>query len=225
MTTSLPFISIKAKARHHSLFLILLALALFVFTFIISQFYWRSHRLHLIFIYLITIVILFTGLLKRSEPSNSFQITPKGIWHYHRHGSWRLTWQQIQTINSIREVIGITTIALPYIGIKLKNIEVLADQISPRLANRLIHEQRPIVAFAIKQQLLSFEEAQLNFTPFVLTSGGVIKGPLAAFLHHSKMLHNAMGYHLYIDEPSTDRELDDFCLLLKQCQRYCNNYQ
>jgi len=224
MTTTPPFINIKAKANQHAVFLMLLAVVIFIITLMVSQHYWRSHRLILVFIYLLTLVIMFTGLLKRSEPRVSFQLTPQRIQYHHRHGNWTLNWQQIQNINTIKEVVGLTTVALPYIGIQLKSVDALAEQISPRLANRLIHEQRPLLSFSVKQHLLSLEETQLNFNPFTLESGKIIKGPLAAFLHHCQVLHKGLGYHLYIPESSTDREIDAFCQLLKQCQHYCANY-
>lgn len=224
MTTPEPFINIKAKANLHALFLIVLAIVIFTLTCIVSQYYWRSHRLILIFFYLLSLVIFFTGLLKRSEPKISLLLSPQRIQFYHRYGNWTLNWQQIQTINTINEVVGFSTITLPYIGIRLKNIDALAEQISPRLANRLLHEQRPLLSFSLMQQLLSSEEAELNFTPFTLQSGKIIKGPIAAFLHHCQSLHKGLGYHLYIHESSTDREIDDFCQLLKQCQHYSANY-
>jgi energy-coupling factor transporter transmembrane protein EcfT len=221
MTTTPPFINIKAKANHNAVFLMLLALVLFFITLIFSQYYWRTYRLVLVFIYLLIIVIMFTGLLKRSEPRVSFELTPEHIQYTHRYGNWMLNWQQIQNINTIKEVVGLKSISLPYVGIRLENLDSLAEQISPRLANRLIHEQRPLLSFTVMQNLLSLEEIQLNFNPYVLASGKIIKGPLAAFLHHCQILHKGLGYHLYIPEPSTDRDIDDFCHLLRQCQRYC----
>lgn len=222
--TSTPFIHIKAKGNHHAVFLILLAFALFFITLLISQYYWRSYRLTFIFIYLSILVILFTGLLKRSEPEVSIQLTPEHIQYRHRHGQWTLYWPQIQNINAINETVGLSTVALPYIGIKLKNIDILAEQISPRLANRLIHEQRPLLSFSVMQHLLSLEEIQLSFEPYTLASGHVIKGPLAAFMHHCEILHKGLGYHLFIPESSTDRDIDDFSQLLKQCQHYSAHY-
>jgi len=224
MTTPPPFINIKAKANQHAVFLMLLAVVIFIITLIVSQHYWRSHHLIFVFIYLLTLVIMFTGLLKRTEPKVSFQLTPQRIQYHHRQGNWTLNWQQIQNINTIKEVIGLTTVVLPYVGIQLKNVDALAEQISPRLANRLIHEQRPLLSFSVMHNLLSLEETQLNFNPFTLESGKIIKGPLAAFLHHCQILHKGLGYHLYIPESSTDREIDAFCRLLKQCQHYCANY-
>lgn len=219
-----PFINIKAKANQHAIFLMLLAIIIFIITLIVSQYFWRSNRLILIFFYLLALVIMLTGLLKCSEPSISFKLTPELIRYHHRQGEWMLHWKQIQNISTIKEVIGLSTVVLPYIGIRLKNVEFLAEQISPRLANKLIHEQHPLLSFSIMQDLLSVEETQINFNPFILESGNVVKGPLAAFLHHCQILHKGLGYHLFIPESSTDREIDAFCELLKQCQHYSTNY-
>lgn len=222
--TAIPVINIKAKANQHGVFLMLLAVVIFFCTLVVSEYYWRSHHLIMVFFYLLAIVIFFTGVLKRSEPEISFEISPQYLQYNHRQGKWTLTWQQIHNINTIREVVGLATIELTYIGIKLKNIEDVAAQISPRLANRLIHEQRPLLSFALVNQLLTLEDTQLNFEPYVLSSGDLVKGPIAAFLHHCQTLHKSIGYHLYIPESSTDRELGDFCQLLKQCKRYSENY-
>jgi hypothetical protein len=158
------------------------------------------------------------------QPQFSYHITPRKLKYQHIYGNWHLNWQQIQAINPIREVSGLTTISLPYIGIRLVNLETLTEQISPRLANRLIHEQQPLLKFAFVQQLLSLEQIQLNFTPFTLQTGLKVSGPIGAFLHHCQSLRSALGYHLYLPETSMDRELNDFHQLLKQCQNASQYY-
>jgi len=100
----------------------------------------------------------------------------------------------------------------------------LAKQISPRLANRLIHEQKPLLAFAVKQQRLTLEQCQLSFEPFELPSGELLKGPLAAFFHHCTVLKTAFGYHLFLPETAIDRELIDFHQLLIQCMSSAKRY-
>jgi energy-coupling factor transporter transmembrane protein EcfT len=170
MTTPLPIINIKAQANHHAIFLLLVGWILLLLTLLVSQYYWQAFKLVLIFIFLVAIVIMITGLTKYLQPQFSYHITPEKLKYLHIYGNWQIAWQQIQAIKPIREVYGITSIDLPYIGIRLINLETLAQQISPRLANRLIHEQQPLLKFAFVQQLLSFEQIQLNFTPFTLQS-------------------------------------------------------
>ncbi len=225
MTSPLPDINIKAQSSHHALFLMLLATVILVIALLFSQHYPQKNQLVFIFIYLTSLVIFITGLAKYIQPQFSLTLSPKGIIYQHNSGSWLLDWRQVQRIASVKESYGITQLHLPYIGIKLVNLSPLAKQISPRLANRLIHEQRPLIAMAIKLQLLNFEQSQLNFEPFILACGAKVKGPLAAFLHHSSVLYRAFGYHLYIPESALDRELSEFAQLLTECKQSSEQYR
>lgn len=220
----LPVINIKAQSSHHALFLMLVALIITLCTFVFSQGYWRQFHLVIIFIYLCSLVIFITGLAKHLEPKYSLSLNPDGIKYQHRYGHWTVPWQQIQRISLINETSGLATIQLPYIGIRLLNLSTLADNISPRLANRLIHEQKPLIAFAMSQNLLPLEQSLINFDPFVLASGEILTGPLAAFLHHSTLLQQALGYHLFLPETALDRDLNEFCTLLTQCMRSSTKY-
>ena len=225
MSKELPVINIKAQGNHHALFLMLTAFIVAFITFIFSQGYWRQFQLVIIFIYLSALVIFITGLAKYLEPQYSLCINPNGIKYQHRYGHWEINWPQIQRISLINETFGLTNIQLPYIGIRLNQLSPLADHISPRLANRLIHEQKPLLAFAIKMDYLTIEQGILNFDPFILSSGEILKGPLAAFLHHSTVLHKTLGYHLFLPETAIDRELNEFCTLLKLCMKSSTEYK
>ncbi|MCJ8296095.1 MAG: DUF2982 domain-containing protein [Colwellia sp.] len=224
MTSKLPVIKIKAQSNHHAIFLMLTALILFITTLVFSLSYWRQFQLVLTFIYLSELVIFITGLAKYLQPKYSLSLSPSGIKYQHSSGHWQIDWQQIQSISLINETLGFEQVQLPFIGIRLIQLSILAKQISPRLANRLIHEQRPLLALAIKLKYLTLEQSQLSFEAFELPSGESINGPLAAFLHHSTVLHKAFGYHLFIPETAMDRELNEFCNLLKQCMKSSAEY-
>ena len=224
MPVLLPVIKIKANANQHGWFLILFGSTALFIILVLSHYFWRELRLTLIYLILLVIVIILTGILKRLEPTYSLILKPQGIRYFHKYGYWHLSWQQIQNINQLKETSGLTRLELPYIGIRLYDLESLVDQISPRLANRLIHEQKPLMAFAIMHQLISLEQSQLNFSPYQLLSGELVKGPLAAFLHHSQTLYSSFGYHLVIPESSIDRGLNEFCQLLKQCKVAAQHY-
>jgi hypothetical protein len=224
MTKILPVINIKAQSNHHALFLMLLGSMIILTTLAFSQGGWHQYRLVLTFIYLSAIVIFITGLAKYLEPKFSLSLSPQGLKYQHRYGYWQIDWQQIHRIALINETLGLEQIQLPYVGIHLLQLPSLYKQISPRLANRLIHEQKPLLAFAIKQETLTFEQCQLNFKPFMLPTGEVLKGPLAAFFHHCTLLDKAFGCHLFIPETAIDRELIEFHRLLIQCKNTANEY-
>jgi hypothetical protein len=224
MKESLPIINIKAQSNHHALFLMLIAVCFTGLVLLFSQDYWHQYRLVLTFIYLCSLVTFITGLAKYLQPAFSLVLTPKEIKYQHRYGHWQQEWQQIQRISVIHETLGLDQIQLPYLGIRLVKLSSLNNQISPRLANRLIHEQKPLLAFAIKQKRLTLEQCQLCFDPFELPSGEILKGPLAAFFHHCTVLQGAFGYHLFLPETALDRELTDFHRLLIQCMNAAKRY-
>jgi hypothetical protein len=77
----------------------------------------------------------------------------------------------------------------------------------------MIHEQKPLIHYCIKHKLLTFEQGILNFEPYILKDGSIIKGPLAAFLHHCEILHYALGAHLFISASNLNGSIDDFVFL------------
>jgi len=213
-----PTILIKPLARHHANFLSLLGGITLLLTLLLCNFFWHQARLPLMLMILIAIVIVFVGVLKLSEPQHSFILTPQKLQFSHRYGYWQLSWSQISHINKISETYGIEQYQLPYIGIRLKKLTELVSNISPRLASRLLHEQRPLLAFCLRHQLISAEQSVINFTAYVNNNGNEITGPIAAFLHHSELLKSALGYHLYIPESALDRDIIEFITLLKNCK-------
>ena len=224
MTKQNPVIRIKAHTNKHDRFLIVVAALIAGITLFISQLFWQEHKLPLMFSYLTALVFAITGLAKLSEPAFSILLSPEYLSYQHRNGQWQVNWQQIQRFDLVKETIGLEQIELAYVGIKLVDIDMLAKQISPRLANKLIHEQKPLISFAVRYQLIPFERGIICFEPYQLTSGELIKGPIAAFLHHSKNLHDAFGFHLYLPASSLDRDLAEFNQLLRQCKQHSQSY-
>ncbi|TPH13589.1 DUF2982 domain-containing protein [Litorilituus lipolyticus] len=224
MNQSLPSLEIKAHTNKHARFLVALGLFLILINCAISMVWWNELRLVLMFVYLVALVVVITGVAKLSEPKFSLTITPQNITYHHRYGQWQLNWSQIKRLGLVKETYGVSQIELPYLGVKLNDISELVTQISPRLANRLIHEQKPLIAFAIKCQLMPFEQGVISFEPVHLGNGQLLKGPVAAFIHHCRALDRALGFHLFIPHSSMDRELTDFHQLLNKCQAYAKNY-
>lgn len=210
MTTTDQTIRIKAIARHHGLFITLTGIIALVIVAWLCSYYWQLARFPLLFMVLACLVTIFIGLLKLAEPSYSLILAPDTITFYHRHGRWQFHWQQLRNIHSVTNTVGITRDELNYVGIKLISIETIAKHVSLRLANRMIHEQKPLIHYCIKHQLLTFDQGVLNFEPYILANGKVIKGPLAAFLHHSEVLNQALGAHIFISANNLNGSIDGF---------------
>lgn len=221
--TQSSLIKIKAISRHNGLFITLMGTLLLAVVTIISSFYWQQFRFPLLFLILVSLVAIFIGLLKLAEPKHSLILSPQSMLFHHRHGQWQLPWLCIRNIFPVTNTYGINKVSLNYVGIRLEKIHDIQNKISPRLANRLIHEQKPIIEYCIKHQLISFEQGIINFEPFIFDNGEVIKGPLAAFLYQSDVLFTALGAHLYIPSTSLNTGIEDFVTLADSYAKYHRN--
>jgi hypothetical protein len=172
----------------------------------------------LLLLLLASLLIIFFGILKINEPQYSFILTRQWLTHIHRYGQWRISWQNILRIDQINLTQGIEQLTLPYLGIKLKQLTAISEHISPRLANRLLHEQRELVMLCLQLKLIDYQQSHINFSPFALNNT-MVSGPLAAWLHRSELLHQVLGFHLYIPCSALDRDSLDFIRLLRQCQQ------
>lgn len=191
---------------------------LFIF-WLVSLFLWQTFKIQLVLLICASLVIVFAGVLKYLEPRTSFFITPEMIVYCHRNGQWKLQWQDIIRIGELKADVKGEHIQLPYVGIKLNNLDHIAKNISPRLANKLIHEQQELLILAINNKAINFEDSLINFEPYTLNEV-IYKGPIAAWLHRSEQLVKVYGYHLYLPESSLDRSLNKFLSLLKECHHY-----
>lgn len=218
-----PEIHIKAQAKNNAYSLILIGIMSMLFVLFIASFYWLQAKFVLIFLLLISFVIIFIGIAKALEPITSLVLVPQYLRYQHKYGYWQLSWQDIAHIDQVSESVWLETIKLPYVGLRLHQFDAIIDNISPRLASRLIHEHRPLIHFCIQHKLITFEEGIINFTPFKINKR-IIKGPKAAFLHQMAVLKSALGYHLYLPESALDRKCSDFITLLKDCQQGSKNY-
>lgn len=167
-------------------------------------------------------IVFLTGFLKYSEPNISYKLSRKRLYFYHRNGHWDIAWNTIIKIGNVSSRSGLDHVQLPYIGIKLENIEFIAQNISPRLANKLIHEQRELLILAARNNEIILDSGLISFEPFTLNKK-IYKGPIAAWLFRTEQLVSIYGYHLFIPDTTFDRELDDFLNFLKQCKHHSDS--
>jgi len=214
-------ITIKPKSKNNGLFLICLGVILIFVSMFINLLYWDEYKIQLMLLFLTCSIVLLTGFLKYSEPEISYKLTRQQLYFHHRNGNWELKWESIVRFGQPSANTIFERIDLPYIGIKLKDIAFIADNISPRLANKLIHEQRELLILAARNNEIKLESGLISFDPFTLKNK-VYKGPIAAWLFRTEQLNQVYGYHLYLPDSGFDRELADFLKLLKQCKEYAN---
>ena len=216
-------IEVKPKCKRNRLFLLCLGCLLLCICFILSHFFWVQFQLQLMVILLASFIVLLVGILKYLEPPISYLITPDGIIYHHRSGHWQLSWRDVVRIGDIRATVLAEYQHLPYLGIRINSLEKIAQSISPRLANKLLHEQKELLLLGVRNQEINLQSSAINFEPFTL-NGVIYKGPVAAWLYRTELLQKAYGYHLFLPESSFDRDLIEFLSLLKDCQHYVHSY-
>lgn len=163
------------------------------------------------------IISLVLGISKTLEPEVSLSLTPAGLNYHHRRGSIFIDWDNVQRVDIPRGLDGMESIALPYVGIKLKQINPILDLIPGRLATGLLTEQRPLLmsAVTLDEDLLELESyMNSEFTPLVVNEERY-RGVLAMFGHRCEMLSTNLGFHLYIPADCLDRSAGDFVIVLR----------
>lgn len=212
-------INIRPNSKRNASLLLFLGSVLIVVLMLFSILFWQDFKLQITFLLLASFIVLLSGLLKYFEPQFSFSITPDFILYNHRKGHWQILWQDIIRVGDVKADVKGEHVQLPYVGIKLNSLENIAQNISPVLANKLLHEQQELLVLAIANDYVNTDDTFINFSPYVLNDI-TYRGPVAAWLHRSEHLAEAYGYHLFIPESSLDRDINEFFSLIKQCQQY-----
>lgn len=169
-------------------------------------------------------IALVLGVSKLVEPDISFEISSEGVLFCHRKGQLAFSWDNVQRMDIPKVTQGLDLTELPYVGVKLKQINPVLDEISPRLATGLVSEQRPLLMTAATQaDDIEPLETQMSaeFTPLEV-NGERYRGVLAMFGHRCEFLNQTMGYHLYLPADSIDRPLREFVGLLRQYRDAAN---
>ena len=217
MTDTPAVITIKAIARHNVQTLLVSGFAGMALSALVANFFWQDIRMQIVLVFLVSLVCFIIGIFKHFEPENSFELTPEQLTYCHRYGRWNIQWDNIMRIDMPKVTEGIDTKVLPYIGIKLKDSEVLA-QLPRRLANNLLLEQRDLYFLACQIENIGLFERQINDSPFKLSNKQKVIGPVGAFMHRSAMLRKTFGYDVFIPTNACDRQPQSFIELLKQCK-------
>jgi hypothetical protein len=212
-------IKIVPNSKNCEMFLLFFGPTLMLMSYLLHLLLPPQFAVQVIFVSLIGVVVLLLGLVKLVEPRFSYYLCPQGLIYRHRCGQWQISWLEISRIGQLQTYVANQYTDLPYIGLKLHDLESVARNISPRLANKLIHEQNELLLLAVGNNEIKSADAVINFEPYHL-NGIEYKGPIAGWLYKTEQLFKAYGYHIYLPENSFDREAREFMRLLKQCQHY-----
>jgi hypothetical protein len=95
---------------------------------------------------------ILVGVWKLGEPHFSLSLCQDCLQYHHKYGGWILKWRNIQRIDQPRIHLGWDLVELPYIGLKIKDYDAFLTLITPRLAVRLLTEQRAVLMQAMRSE-------------------------------------------------------------------------
>lgn len=181
------------------------------------------------------LMMIFIGASKLVEPQLSLSLCQDCLQYHHKYGGWILKWGNIQRIDQPRIHLGWDLVALPYIGLKIKDYDDFLTLITPRLAVRLLTEQRAVLLQAMRSEqpaCLSggcgdglLGEGLLEDSRFRSPSGQRYEGVVAMLGNRMARLRDLLGYDLLVPDNSLDRAPAEFIRLLNQYRRESNLIQ
>ena len=153
----------------------------------------------------------FAGWAKLAEPKYFLEYDEQGLHYHHRLGSWHLPWDSFLFCG----VPELNQQALGYIGIKLKDYQLFLQQLPPRLAVRLMTEQRTLYLETVRQGCAQGQCATelLSEKEYFDTANAHFSGIKASFAWRMLRLADATGFELFIP---VNTSAEDSMLLCRQ---------
>ncbi len=210
------------SARHGSEILITSAIVL-VFLVLFIQFKSADILIAEIFLLSAALVGMLVGYLKLREPFYSIFLDKQKLSYNHKYGWWQLDVDNLQQVGVVSIEQAMQTLELNVVGLSLKREDEFLNKLSPRLAGRLLVEQRHYLLQAIKAYCRDGNECPPQWlvedTEYVSQSGQKYTGLLAMFANRMKNLKFLTGYEILIPAAMLDRDIWAFSYLLHRWQR------
>jgi hypothetical protein len=172
-----------------------------------------------IFLISASIVAMVIGWFKIREPHYSIQLSKQRIHYQHRHGSWKLSWSNVQRVGVPKVHNGLEHKPLAMVGIRLRDYRPLLKSISPRLATNLLMEQRPLL-LQNKEDCATgtcYSQSLIESDRYKDVQGNIHKGITAMLANRMTTLRKQLGYDLFISSGELDRTTEDFVVLMNNC--------
>ncbi|WP_413110497.1 DUF2982 domain-containing protein [Thaumasiovibrio sp. DFM-14] len=164
------------------------------------------------------IFILSFIYMRLRRPRVALSLTPMHIQLHHPAGGYAVRWRDIQAIEQLSLEKEGWHQPLPWVSIKLNNTDRLLQSICPRLASRLMIEQRVLLVMAYKsgrRGQVPIEDMLFDDTPYT-TNGITYTGLMAIFANRLKYNRELLGGELLISEELSGMECTELVGLARR---------
>ena len=157
---------------------------------------------------------VFAGWAKLAQPKYFLQYDSEGVRYQHRHGSWLLPWHSF-LYSGIPQY---NQQGMAFIAFRLTDYDGFLQQLPPRLAVRIMTEQRALYIAAVRQgcsdgqcasELLAEGD---NFS----TARQQYNGIKAAFAWRMQRLNRQTGFDVFIEISLPEAEAEQLCRQINQ---------
>lgn len=173
-----------------------------------------------IFVIIVLMMAVLVLIIKTMSTSNmGFTLTFMHCQYHSRYGGWITTWHNITYIAHVTLGSQGWQTSLPWIGIRLKNYDDFIGSICPRVASRILIEQRVLLIMALKYNTDShhqLEDILFDDSPFISQDGQSFTGLQAMLANRMRYNRELLGFDFFITDDVIDRPIADFIGLLRR---------
>ena len=172
-----------------------------------------------LFLLSVCMIGILIGYLKGSEPSVILTLEDNELIYHHRYGHWRLVYSNILRVGIPKVSKGLEYKSLSYIGVSLVDLDDFLQGLHPRIAGKLLIEQRSLLRLAIVRECpdgtcpsdMVFDDVE-----YKSPAGVKYTGLIAMFANRMVNMKRLLGYELYIPTNTLDDDIDKVLALLRQ---------
>lgn len=162
-----------------------------------------------------------------NAPILTFTLSFMHFQYHSAEGGWSIRWQAIQQL-------GLTELpttegwyqTLPWMGVKLKDYDAFLTSVCPRVASKMLIEQRGLLFLAVKRTPNSphaIEDMLFDDTPYTTQKGVVLKGLIAMLANRMRYNRELLGFDFFISDDLLDRPLGEFIGLARRYLAQAND--
>lgn len=175
-----------------------------------------------IFLVSICLAAIFIGFLKTQEPFYSLLLSESQLTYHHKYGFWQLHISNLHHSGIPKITDGYEYLELNTIGLKVNNMDEFLSAIEPRIAGKLLIEQRNLFMQVVQKHCKNGNcpsEWLVEDTQYTSPKGVGYTGLIAMFANRAKHLQLLTGYDLLLPASVLDKDIWTFSADLNKWKR------
>ncbi|GAB0110262.1 DUF2982 domain-containing protein [Pseudoalteromonas distincta] len=175
-----------------------------------------------IFLVSLCIVAVFIGFLKTQEPYYSLLLSKSELIYYHKYGSWSVSHSNFRQSGIPKVEDGLDYLELNAVGVKINDIDEFLENIAPRIAGKLLIEQRNLFMQVVQKHCKGGNcpsEWLMEDTQYTSPQGIGYNGLIAMFANRAKNLQLLTGFDLILPASVLDKDIWEFSANLNKWKR------